>query len=163
MDLINLILGGSLIATLTGLVTLRHTARKAQGEAKSALASASKTEAEAESVRLDNAEHATTILINNIVEPLRIELNDTRRDLQQTKREMARFRRAIEKATACHYADDCPVIRGLHDKQDFIRTTDQPDRDSAPPHHPPDHLSGIGAAAHLAPAPDRGDADTPSA
>ena len=81
------------MATVIGIVTLRATVRKANAEAE-------KAKADAETVRIDNAEHATRILVDNIVEPLKDELNATRKDLQATKREMARLRKAIDTANS---------------------------------------------------------------
>ena len=73
-EILNLILGGGLLAAVIGVVTLKATVRKANAEAERAKAEAEKAKAEAETVRIDNAEHATRILIENIVEPLKKEL-----------------------------------------------------------------------------------------
>ena len=104
-EILNFVLGGSLLATVVGIVTLRATVRKANAEAE-------KAKADAETVRIDNAEHATRILV---VEPLKDELNATRKDLQATKREMARLRKAIDTANSCKHHDDCPVLRGVRE------------------------------------------------
>lgn len=96
------------MATVIGIVTLRATVRKANAEAE-------KAKADAETVRIDNAEHATRILVDNIVEPLKEELNGTRKDLMATKREMARLRKAIDTANSCRHHDDCPVLRGVRE------------------------------------------------
>ena len=107
-EILNFVLGGSLLATVIGIVTLKATVRKANAEAE-------KAKADAETVRIDNAEHATRILVDNIVEPLKDELNGTRKDLQATKREMARLRKAIDRANSCRHHDDCPVLNGMHE------------------------------------------------
>lgn len=104
-EIFNFVLGGSLLATVIGIVTLKATVRKANAEAE-------KAKADAETVRIDNAEHATRILVDNIVEPLKEELNATRKDLMATKREMARLRKAIDTANSCRHHDDCPVCAG---------------------------------------------------
>ena len=109
-EILNIALGGGLLATVIGLVTLRATVRKANSEAE-------KAKADAETVRIDNAEHATRILVDNIVEPLKNELNATRKDLLATKREMARLRKAIDTANSCKHHDDCPVLRGVREHQ----------------------------------------------
>ena len=96
------------MATVIGIVTLRATVRKANAEAE-------KAKADAETVRIDNAEHATRILVDNIVEPLKEELNGTRKDLMATKRKMARLRKAIDTANSCKHHDDCPVLRGVRE------------------------------------------------
>ncbi len=96
------------MVTVIGIVTLRATVRKANAEAE-------KAKADAETVRIDNAEHATRILVDNIVEPLKEELNGTRKDLMATKREMARLRKAIDTANSCKHHDDCPVLRGVRE------------------------------------------------
>lgn len=62
------------------------------------------------------AEHATRILVENIVKPLKEELGETRRYLEASKREMARLRKAIDTANSCKHHDDCPVLVGLRDK-----------------------------------------------
>lgn len=105
-EILNYILGGGVLALLIGVLTLKATVREANAKAERA-------KAEAESVRIDNAEHATRILIENIVEPLKKELNETRKDLQATKREMARLRKAVNDANSCRHHDDCPVLDGL--------------------------------------------------
>lgn len=123
-ELLNLLLGGGLLASVVGIITLKATVRKANAEAE-------KARAEAETVRIDNAEHATRVLIDNIVAPLQNELRDVRADLKTTtdelrdtkkalgatKREMARLRRAVESAARCPYSADCPVLRKLRDGQ----------------------------------------------
>lgn len=105
-EILNYILGGGLLAAVVGIVTLKATLRKANADAERAIA-------EAESVRIDNAEHATRILIENIVEPLKIELNATRKEFDSTKREMARLRKAIDTANRCKHSDGCPVLNRL--------------------------------------------------
>ena len=114
-EILNYILGGGLLAAVVGIVTLKATLRKANANAEKAIA-------EAETVRIDNAEHATRILIENIVEPLRKELHETREELRETKkefgatkREMARLRKAIADANSCKHSDDCPVLYRLRD------------------------------------------------
>ena len=114
-EILNYILGGGLLAAIVGIVTLKATLRKANADAEKAIA-------EAETVRIDKAEHATRILIENIVEPLKSELNETRKELRETKkefgatkREMARLRKAIADANSCKHSDDCPVLYRLRD------------------------------------------------
>lgn len=114
-EIFNLILGGGLVATIIAIITLKSTVREAKAKAEKAVA-------DAETVRIDNTEHATRILIENIVKPLkeelsatREELNNTRKDLQATKREMARLRKAIDTANSCKHHDDCPVLIGMRE------------------------------------------------
>ena len=63
-EVLNVVLGGGLVATIIAISTLRDTIRKAKAESM-------KAEADAETVRMDNAEHATRILVENIVKPLK--------------------------------------------------------------------------------------------
>ena len=109
-EIINLVLGGGLVATIAAIITLKSTVRKAKAEAE-------KAEVEAETVRIDNTEKATRVLIENIVNPLKEELNETRKDLNATKREMARLRKAIDDANSCRYSDDCPVLHRMRIEQ----------------------------------------------
>lgn len=113
-EVLNVLLGGGLVATIVAICTLRATIRKAKAESM-------KAEADAETVRMDNAEHATRILVENIVKPLKEELNETRRYLEASKREMARLRKAIDTANSCKHHDDCPVLVGLRDKPKIER------------------------------------------
>lgn len=120
--MLNWILGGGLLAAVVGLLTLKATVRKANAEAE-------KAKAEAETVRIGNTEQATRILIENIVEPLKKELGETREELRSTKeefgetkrefgatkREMARLRKAVESANSCRFSVDCPVLFKLRD------------------------------------------------
>lgn len=114
-EILNIIFGGGLVALIVALFTMKATVRKANADAE-------KAKAEAETVRITNTENATRILVENIVKPLKEELNATRTDLQatkkemaSTKREMARLRKAVEAATGCRHADYCPVLFKLRD------------------------------------------------
>ena len=124
-EILNYILGGGVLALLIGVLTLKATVREANAKAEQAKADAEKAKAEAESVRIDNAEHATRILIENIVEPLKKELNETRKDLQATKREMARLRKAVNDANSCRHHDDCPVLDGLRRSETSANSPEQ--------------------------------------
>ncbi len=109
-ELLNIVLGGGLMTAIVAIGTLRSTVRKAEAESR-------KAEADAETVRMDNAEHATRILVDNIVKPLKEELNETRKYLEASKREMARLRKAIDTANSCRHHDDCPVLSGMREQQ----------------------------------------------
>lgn len=115
-EIINIILSGGLVGTVAAIGSLRATVRKAKAEAL-------KSEADAESVRFDNAEHATRILMENIVKPLKGEFNETKEELVETKkelsrntREMARLRKALDGANSCEHRDGCPVLDRLREQ-----------------------------------------------
>ena len=108
-EIVNVILGGGLIGTVAAILSLRATVRKAKAEA-------TRAEADAESVRPDNAEHATRILIENIVKPLKEEFNETKKELARNTREMARLRKAIDGANGCKHRDDCPVLERMREQ-----------------------------------------------
>lgn len=134
-EILNILLGGGLLATVVGVVTMKSTVRKANADAERA-------KADAESVRITNTENATRILVENIVKPLKEELNATREDLQatkkemaSTKREMARLRKAVESATGCPHSDGCPVLRKLRDKPEDADTPDAEPSDNRTPRH----------------------------
>lgn len=120
-EILNLLLGGGLVATLAGLLSLRATLREAVAKAEAAQASA-------ETVKITNTESATRILVSNIVEPLKTELHATREELSSykkemarllsaQKRELARLRKAIEGANSCDYRDWCPVLERMRDEK----------------------------------------------
>lgn len=105
-EILNVVLGGSLVGAIISIVTIRSALKKARAEAEKALA-------ESDTVKITNTEQATRILIQNIVEPLKQELNETRKDLNATKREMARLRKAIDDANSCRYSSTCPVLERM--------------------------------------------------
>lgn len=55
---------------------------------------------------LENLRKASDILMENIVKPLETEIKSLRRDVNK-------FRKAIEKIPSCPMADNCPVSRQL--------------------------------------------------
>lgn len=145
-EVLNVLLGGGLAAMVVALATIRSTVRKARAES-------ARAEADAEAVRVDNAEHATRILVENIVKPLKEELDETRRYIEAAKREMARLRKAVDTANSCRHHDDCPVLAKLRDKPkggDRAAAADGQRKPNArgQPHHPDkDRAEGGGADA----------------
>lgn len=130
-EILNLCLGGGVVTLLISLFTLRAAVRKAEAEAAQAKAQAQKAEADAETVRITNAENATRILVENIVKPLKDELNATREDLQATKKElsstkraMSRLARAVEAANNCRQSKSCPVLGKLRNNPKDADRTD---------------------------------------
>lgn len=86
---LNLILGGGFIGTVATLKSERK-----------------KQEANAKLSELTTIEKGTEILMENIVSPLRKELNAVRK-------EITRLRKAIDKANTCVYSASCPVRQQL--------------------------------------------------
>lgn len=111
-EILNIVLGGGLVGTVVAIAQLKSTLRKAGAEA-------GRAEAEAEGVRLENAEHATRILMEHIVKPLKDELNETRRQIESLKRSILRLRKTIDEANGCRYRDGCPVLDGLQKQQEL--------------------------------------------
>ena len=110
-------LGGGLAALLIEVLTLKAKVRKANAEAEMAKADAERALAEAESVRITNAENATRILVENIVKPLKDELDATRRELGATRSEVRHLRSALESVKNCPHYNRCPVAYWLRDNQ----------------------------------------------
>ena len=105
-EILNVVLGGSLVGALISIVTIRSALKKARAEAEKALA-------EADTVKITNTEQATRILVENIVNPLVEELNETRKEIAANRRETARLRKAIDGANSCRYNADCPVLERM--------------------------------------------------
>ena len=125
-EIINLVLGGGLVATVVAVITMKSTVRKAKAEAEKALA-------EAEAVRIDNTEKATRVLIENIVNPLKEELNETRKEIIANRRETARLRKAIDSANSCRYSDSCPVLDRMRVEQKKREPGDSHEPGGEPP------------------------------
>ncbi len=94
-EILNILLGTGLVGLMVAVATMKATVRKANADAEKAKADAEKAKADAETVRITNTENATRILVENIVKPLKDELNATRTDLQATKKEMASTKREM--------------------------------------------------------------------
>lgn len=123
-EILNILLGGGLVALIVAVATMKATVRKANAEAE-------KARAEAEAMRLTNIESATRILMENIVKPLKEELHATReklsaneglmvgfqKELASTKRALSRLSRAVESAKNCPHSDDCVVLRKLRNNK----------------------------------------------
>lgn len=105
-EVLNIVLGGGLVGTVIGLASLRSALKKARGEAEKAVA-------EADTVKITNTETATRILIENIVNPLKEELHETRKELGSVKRVVARLQKAIDGANNCRYSAGCPVLERM--------------------------------------------------
>ena len=105
-EILNVVLGGSLVGAIISIMTIRSALKKARAEAERALA-------EADTVKITNTEQATRILVENIVNPLVEELNETRKEIAANRRETARLRKAIDGANSCDYRAECPVLDRL--------------------------------------------------
>lgn len=81
---------------------------------------------------LDNVSKAMAILMEQVVEPLKREINGIRREL-------ARFRKAVELANSCVYRDHCPV-------RDELQKSERIDPD--PPQRQPGGRKKIRADPH---------------
>lgn len=127
-EIMNIVLGGGLIAAVIAIATLRATVRKANADAAAAIANAKLAETKVETVRITNTEQATRILVENIVEPLRKELYESRKEQQATKRALSRLERALAQAIKCPYADvGCIVLEWLREQK-----SNRADGDRAP-------------------------------
>lgn len=93
---LNVLLGGGLVATLS---TLKSAKKQAAAQAKSA--------------ELENDTKASQTLMEYVVNPLKLEMKTLRR-------EITRFRKAVETIPTCKYADDCPVDKSLHTDEDEL-------------------------------------------
>lgn len=67
------------------------------------------------SSELDNVRKANDLLVESIVTPLKKEINSLRRDVEK-------FRKAVESIPSCPMADKCPVSRKLRDSDEDDHT-----------------------------------------
>lgn len=93
-------------APLGAWVNSRVLRQKYQIEIESLRAEMKDKLAEVKSHELDNVRKASDILMENIVKPLKTEIQSLRRDVDK-------FRKAVEKIPSCPMAGDCPVSREL--------------------------------------------------
>lgn len=89
--------------------------RKYDAEVEQLRAQVKATKADTQGDELDNVRKAMSILMEEVVEPLKKEINAVRK-------EVARLRRAVEKANNCPFADRtdaCPVRNELRRAEDI--------------------------------------------
>lgn len=65
-----------------------------------------------ENSELDNVRKANQMLVETVVEPLQKEIKSLRRNVDK-------FRKAIEKIPGCPHANECPVSRQLWSDEDI--------------------------------------------
>ena len=65
-----------------------------------------------ENSELDNVRKANQMLVETVVEPLQMEITSLRRNVDK-------FRKAIEKIPGCPHANECPVSRQLWSDEDI--------------------------------------------
>ncbi len=70
---------------------------------------------------LKNVREGASILMEEIVEPIKKEINAVRREL-------ARFRKAVEKGTSCKHYSVCPIIHELQRSEEFASSKQRDDR-----------------------------------
>lgn len=93
-------------APLGAWVNSRVLRQKYQLELDKLRAEMKQTLTNVENSELENVRKASDILMENIVRPLEKEIKSLRRDVDK-------FRKAVEKIPSCPMAGDCPVSREL--------------------------------------------------
>lgn len=96
----------SISAPLGAWVNSRVLRQKYDLELGKLRAEMKQTLTEVESNELENVRKASDILMEHIVTPLRSEIKSLRKDVDK-------FRKAVEKIPTCPMADSCPVSREL--------------------------------------------------
>ena len=128
MNTLIAILSAISLAELAGLITtislLRPNRQKAKEEAQ-------RLHAEARAEEIKNDERMTSILMTNVVEPLRAELKSLREtaarlqeevdslngEVEDLTKEIARLKRAVNKANTCQHKEGCPVLEKLQEEK----------------------------------------------
>ena len=101
-------------APLSSWLTAKLLRKKYDAEVDGLRAQVEASKADTRGVELANVKEAMSILMEQVVEPLKKEINAIRKEL-------ARLRRAVEKANRCPFADHadaCPVLYELRRAED---------------------------------------------
>lgn len=101
-------------APLSSWLTAKLLRKKYDAEVDGLRAQVEASKADTRGDELANVKEAMSILMEQIVEPLKKEINAIRKEL-------ARLRRAVEKANRCPFADHadaCPVLYELRRAED---------------------------------------------
>lgn len=113
LEIISLI-AAIITAPLSSWLTAKLLRRKYDAEVDGLRAQVEASKADTRGDELANVKEAMSILMEQVVEPLKKEINAIRKEL-------ARLRRAVEKANRCPFADHadaCPVLYELRRAED---------------------------------------------
>lgn len=97
---LEVVLGGGFIVTVA---TIKATKKKSRAEALQA--------------EMELGKSYVAEFTQNIVEPLKTEVSELKKDINGLKRELARLRKAINKTNNCEWVDSCPVVRELQSSE----------------------------------------------
>lgn len=97
-------------APVSGWLTAKLLRRKYDAEVAKLQAEVNRAQINSRGDELDNVKTAMDILMQQVVEPLKKEINGIRREMQ-------RLRKAVEKANVCPHAADCPVRSELQSSE----------------------------------------------
>lgn len=113
LEIISLV-AAIITAPLSSWLTAKLLRKKYDAEVDGLRAQVEASKADTRGDELANVKEAMSILMEQVVEPLKKEINAIRKEL-------ARLRRAVEKANRCPFADHadaCPVLYELHRAED---------------------------------------------
>lgn len=103
-------------APVSGWLTARLLRKKYDAEVEKLRTEVESARTNTRSNELENVKKAMSILMEEVVEPLKKEINAIRR-------EMARLRKAVEKVSVCPHSADCPVRRELQGSEERDRAS----------------------------------------
>ena len=113
LEIISLV-AAIITAPLSSWLTAKLLRKKYDAEVDGLRAQVEASKADTRGDELANVKEAMSILMEQVVEPLKKEINAIRKEL-------ARLRRAVEKANRCPFADHadaCPVLYDLRRAED---------------------------------------------
>ena len=113
LEIISLV-AAIITAPLSSWLTAKLLRKKYDAEVASLRAQVEASKVDTRGDELANVKEAMSILMEQVVEPLKKEINAIRKEL-------ARLRRAVEKANRCPFADHtnaCPVLGELRRAED---------------------------------------------
>ena len=113
LEIISLV-AAIITAPLSSWLTAKLLRKKYDAEVDSLRAQVEASKVDTRGDELANVKEAMSILMEQVVEPLKKEINAIRKEL-------ARLRRAVEKANRCPFADHtnaCPVLGELRRAED---------------------------------------------
>lgn len=113
LEIISLV-AAIITAPLSSWLTAKLLRKKYDAEVDSLRAQVEDSKVDTRGDELANVKEAMSILMEQVVEPLKKEINAIRKEL-------ARLRRAVEKANRCPFADHtnaCPVLGELRRAED---------------------------------------------
>jgi uncharacterized protein (DUF3084 family) len=108
----------ALLTTLGAGITALFMRKKHNAEVEQLQTQIEISKTDVRTHELENVDKGMEILMKQVVEPLKKDLNEVRKELDEVRKELIRLRKAISKINNCPHSAHCPVRDELQRSQE---------------------------------------------